>query len=180
MMRYDSFVRGVLFAALAAIFWLPCALLLGPLVGLWNALSLYLVTVTCLYAAEIVPPGAPRFRVAALTGVAALAIAVIASRSSELTLGLAAILGIARSGFLYRGAPVRALFTEMVLLGGGLLFARFLGGPGLLSASFALWGFFLVQSFFFLFGGVGARGPQTRPSDRFDEAHRRAIALLES
>jgi hypothetical protein len=74
--------------------------------------------------------------------------------------------------------PRRAGAGELALLLGGLLFARFLAGPSLLSAALALWGFLLMQSFFFLVAG-GRSQATARDGDPFEQAHRRALALLE-
>jgi hypothetical protein len=67
---------------------------------------------------------------------------------------------------------------EAVLVGGGLCFARFVGGPGGVGVALGLWAFFLVQSLFFLAGGVETR-TRTRHADPFDEACARAFAVLD-
>ena len=68
--------------------------------------------------------------------------------------------------------------AEACLLTGGLASAAILGGPSVRGIAFAVWGFFLVQSFCFLipFGGVGARCAGR--ADPFDAAHARAMGLL--
>jgi hypothetical protein len=68
---------------------------------------------------------------------------------------------------------------EVALLVPGLLFARFLTGRALLSTAFAVWGFLLVQSFFFLVAGANAAAHRERRTDPFEEAYRRAVILLE-
>lgn len=178
MMRCDTFGRSALFGAVAAAGCLPWALLVSPLIGAWNAQALYLAGATTLYIAALAVPRRRAFTAAAVAALAA-AVAVLAARSTtELVIGLAAILGIARSGFLYRAAPARAAVTEVVLLAGGLWLARFLAGAWAPFTWLALWGFLLVQSLFFLIAGVQARAAQRDP-DPFEEAHRRAVALLE-
>ena len=179
MSKRRMFARSILFAAAAAVAWPPWALLLGPLVGFASARALYLVAVTTAWAMAIAPSRAHRLPLAALVGAAALAVALLSHGSAALALGLAAIIGLTRGAFLYRGAAARALLGEMLLLGGGLLFARFLAGPGLFSLSLALWGFLLVQSVFFLFGGERNAEERAARGDPFDEAYRRAIALIE-
>jgi hypothetical protein len=89
------------------------------------------------------------------------------------------ILGVARSGFLYRAAPARAVALEVGLLVGGLVFARFLSATALFPTALAFWGFLLVQSLFFLVAGVRARPPGSRGADPFEEAYQRATVLLE-
>jgi len=112
-------------------------------------------------------------------GLVALGLSLVVTTIAELAIGLAVILGIARSTVLYRAAAARAVATEAVLLLGGLLFARFLAGASLLSTALALWGFLLVQSVFFLIGGVRARSAGAPHADPFEATYRRAVALLE-
>jgi hypothetical protein len=105
-------------------------------------------------------------------------VAVAAGSSHAAALGAAIALGLARSGLLYRSRGARGIAIEALLLGGGLVLARFLMATGVLGPALALWGFFLVQSAFFAIGG-----PQMREAavvgDRFESARRRALALLE-
>ena len=178
MIRSNSFARSVGFAVLAAAGLLPWLLMVRPIVGTWNAQVLYLVGVTVCYIASLKPLSASVLRVAVTAALAAGTAALAARTTSELAISLAAIVGIARSGFLYRAAPARAALLEAMLLVGGLLFARFLSGPDAASVALALWGFLLVQSLFFLAAGVQPRGAAHR-IDPFEEAHRRALALLD-
>jgi hypothetical protein len=197
MTRRTAFGRSALFAAVAAAGWPVWALCSFPTIDWWAALALYLAAISGLYIGGLLPgraggaPAFPRPRtggsigaarrlIAALLGiVAAMAVASWAHNTRELAIGLAALLGIARSGFIYRATPVRAVAIELTLLVGGLLFARFLAGPSLVSSALALWGFLLVQSIFFLIPGVRPRTVARSVGDPFDEAHRRALALLE-
>jgi hypothetical protein len=71
------------------------------------------------------------------------------------------------------------LVAETCLLAGGLGLARFLAGPDTLQVAFAIWGFFLVQSFFFLLGGVAERAERPSGLDPFEVARARAVALME-
>jgi hypothetical protein len=178
MMRWHGFGRSALFAALAALGAFPWLTLTAPVLGTARALRLYLVLVTALYVAGLAREG--RRSIAAAAGVAALGCVLLtmAHGLGELALGLAVLLGTARSAILYRAGTARALVTEIGLVTTGLLFARFLGGPTLLSITLAIWGFFLVQSLFFLIAGVSARRPAGRHPDPFEEAHRRATAIL--
>jgi hypothetical protein len=68
---------------------------------------------------------------------------------------------------------------ETCLLAGGLGLSRFLAGPNPLQIALAIWGFFLVQSFFFLVGGVAERAEVAAGLDPFELARARALALLE-
>ena len=49
MIRLDSFGRSAAFAAVAALGWMPWAVLAGPMVGWPVARALYLLAVTALY-----------------------------------------------------------------------------------------------------------------------------------
>ena len=127
MIRCDGFGRSALFAAGAAVGWLAWAGAAGPIVGVWRALVLYLVAITALYVAGL-PHRARRVVIALGVAVVALSAAACARTTTELAIALAAIVGLARSAFFYRSAPARAVLTELVLLLGGLLFARSLTG----------------------------------------------------
>lgn len=179
MIRCNTFARSALFAAVAAVAWLSWVLVVAPVLGVLNARAVYLVAITALYVAGLSPQGRRPIRAALATFLVATVVALIARTTAELAIGLAAILGIARSGFFYRAAPARAAATELILLVGGLVFARFLAAVSLPATALALWGFFLVQSVFFLGAGVRARTLNGPHPDPFEEAQRRALALLE-
>ncbi len=178
-MRWNTFTRSTLFAAVAAAGWLPWVLVAAPILGVSNARAFYLVGTTALYIAGLSPRATRQITAGALGGLVAGGLGLAAHTTTEVAIGLAMILGIARSGFLYRAAPARAAATEGALLLGGLLFARFLAGSPLAPTALALWGFLLVQSLFFLIAGVRVRSPGGQRADPFEEAHRRALTLLE-
>jgi hypothetical protein len=179
MMRWNTFARSILFAALAAGFALPWLVLARPIFGGAWAIVSYLVFVVAAYLGGLAPErrrGIAVFVVAVFIGVG---VALAASAPAELALGLGALLAVGRSGFLYRAPTARAVLIETVLVGGGLVFARFLAGHSPLSLGLALWGFFLVQSFFFLVGGIRVRGGGGHHPDPFQDAYGRALALLD-
>jgi len=176
MMRADGFARGTVFAALAAAAWLPWMVVLG---GGGAAFALYLVAITAAYLVGLGPRGAPRLAVAAGAALLGGVLAAGVHTPGELALGLGAILATARSAVLHRARPARAIMTEVVLVGGGLLFARALAAPTAFGVMLAVWGFFLVQSTFFLVAGVEPRPVAAARRDPFEEAYARATALLE-
>lgn len=179
-MRCNTFARSAVFAALAATAWFAWVVALGPLIGVGNARAVFLIGTAALYVAGLSGgPLARRIGAAIAVVAAATALALAVRTTAELAIGLAVVLGIARSGVLYRAATARAVVSEVALLGGGLLFARFLAGPSLAATALALWGFLLVQSFFFLIPGVRAQPARGRQADPFEEAHQRALSLLE-
>ncbi|HSD10111.1 MAG TPA: hypothetical protein VLF14_03950, partial [Candidatus Binatia bacterium] len=97
----------------------------------------------------------------------------------QLVLGLGVLVAVARSGFLYRSTPARSVVVEAIITGGGLLFARFLCGPSSAALLLSTWGFFLVQSVYFLVGGTYTPAGSGRHPDPFQDAYGRAMALLE-
>lgn len=177
-MRLTTFGRGVAFAALAALGWIPWAILSSPFLGTSGALATYVVGDLVLYIAALgdrLRPGA-----AGAAALVASAACVLAGRpSAELAIALASLLGLFRSGVVYGPASPPVLALEVVLLGGGLAFARFLASPSLLHVSLAIWGFFLVQSFYFMRAGTPALSDRSGVRDGFEDAYRRAAELLE-
>ena len=177
-MRWNSFARSVLFAAIAGAAWPAFALAAAPLFGMRAALSLYGVGATAVYIAGLAP-GLARGLASAFVAIAiTVAVAAVAGTPGAAALGAALALGVARSGLIFRRRGARAIAVEILLLGGGLALARFLSGPGVLGSALAIWGFFLVQSAFFVIGGLRSHDPAVA-LDRFESARRRALALLE-
>ncbi len=178
-MSWNGFSRSLVFAAVAAAGWPAVWLLATPLLGTGAALSLYLTGVAAVYVFGI----APRPARGALAGMAALALGaavlVLARGPVEVAIGSALAIGAVRSGMLYRARSARAVAAEAALLAGGLALARFLAVPGPLGAALGIWGFFLVQSVFFLIGGVSERRPAAGDLDPFELARTRLAALLE-
>jgi hypothetical protein len=177
-MRWNTFVRSALFAALAAAAYLPALALMGPLLGHRTAVGLYLVGLTTCYLAGLAPRSARRVGVALLVGTLGLSLVAGGASLETVVLGLAAMLAAARSGLLYRLPPGRALVTEAVLTGGGLCFACFLLGPPALGAMLAIWGFFLVQGLFFLIARRELRATPRAQQDPFESAYACAAELL--
>jgi hypothetical protein len=177
-MRLDSFARSAAFAAVAALGWMPWAVVGGPILGWPAARTVYLVAVTALYAGGLAKSPPRRASVTLVAGLASVLLAAVARGTPELCVALAAVLGLARSGFLHRTAPARAAAVEAGLLVGGLLFARFLAA-GPLATTLAVWGFFLVQSCFFLVGGTAPGRDGGRHPDPFEEACARVAEALE-
>ena len=172
-------LKTLAFGLVAALGSIPWAMVFGPFFGQHWALAGYCLGLTALYVAVIAPMWPRAFAAGAIASFAATTIAVLATRPSEALLGAALILAVARSGFLYRGKPARTAVLEAALIFGGLLFARTLIGPTLLSAGLAIWAFFLTQSLFFLAGGVREREPDGPRVDPFERARKRALALME-
>jgi hypothetical protein len=101
-------------------------------------------------------------------------------RALALHVALCAVLYLLRFGRArleaLRAQPARALVVEALLAVAATALARGLYVPTLLGTSLALWGFGLVQSARCLVPAGEAAAP---PRDAFEEASRRAQALLE-
>ncbi len=177
MRRIETFAGAVGFAAVAAVAWIPWAMLAAPFAGGGAALSHYLVAVTTAYVAMLAA-GQPR--ATAVTALALLlgAASLLATTSvAELALALAVMIGVLRSGVLSGPPTPRALIAELLLVGGGLTLARVMAAPSAVGVAAGLWCFFLVQSLYFLGGDPRERADA--PADAFETAYRRAVELLE-
>jgi hypothetical protein len=119
---------------------------------------------------------------AALCGGLGLGVLALRLPLAQTALLGAALFGACRSGFLFRQRPARALAVEALLLAGGLALAGWLAGPwpSLRSLALGCWGFWLVQSAYFLVGGVSARSDDDAAAgDAFERARSRILALLD-
>ena len=179
MPRWNTFARSLVFAAAAAgiapLVWLG----LGPIVGVGNAVVLLWLAATSIYVAGI----APAHRIAVGAGAFALGglLSLFAASTTQVAMAAALSLAVCRSGVLYRSRPLRAIVQETALGLGGVALAAFAQGPGFpgpLAAAAGLWSYLLVQSLFFLLGGVRRRSPDG-DRDPFEHARTRLLALLE-
>ena len=178
-MRCDTFGRSTAFAALAGIGVMPWLLIAAPLLGMRWALTLYLVALAALSVLACAPSLRRGLGACAAVAVLGAGVAVTMPTLPGLVLSLGVLLATARGVVLYRRRSARAVALEVALIGGGLLLARFLAGPSLVSIMLAVWGFLLVQSFFFLVPGARVSAGAAPQRDPFDAAHERARALLD-
>ena len=178
-MRWNSFARSLLFAGVAAAGYAPFALAVTPWLGAGAALAAYAVLAVAVYTAGLA--STLRRGVAAALVAALLGAGVLAATASprEVWVAAALILSFCRSGMLYRAPFTRAFLLEGLLLVAGLGLARHLMGPSTLSMILAVWGFFLVQSVFFLVQGVTEKGPSSEDLDPFERARSNALSILE-
>jgi hypothetical protein len=178
MPRWDGFGRSLVFAALAA-GGLPVAVTFGaPLFGSATSVRLYLIAVAGLYAAGLSEERSRRLSALVMaTGVGTL-LALLPLGLAGTALGAAGIVAVGRSVIAQRHRTLRACVIESVLAGVGLAVAGFLASGGMLSLCLAVWGYFLVQSAYFLIGGRAARHSDP-PRDPFERARVRLERLLE-
>ncbi len=178
-MDRNTLSGGLAFALVAALAAVPWTMVTVPILWPFTAVAAYAAAAVVLYVVWIAPSLSRGLRIGALAGLLAAVSAVLAPGLSEALLAMAVILAVARSGFLYRTRPARALILEGGLVVAGLFFARTLAGSTSLGMGLGIWGFFLVQSLFFLAGGVDRRQVEEPGGDRFDRARRQVLALLE-
>jgi hypothetical protein len=178
-MGWNSFSRSLWFGAVAAALTLLLLALSAPLIGSATAAKLCLVLVAMTYVGGLANGVASALGSAAILGLCGVGLMTLGPTLEEMAVALAGLLGIARSGVLRVAQPARALLTEAMLLIGGLALAGHLLGGSHLSFALALWGFFLVQSCFFLVPGATPPGVGRPDGDAFERACARANSLLE-
>lgn len=116
--------------------------------------------------------------------VGALVLLLVGGRLNVL-IAMTLFVAIARSGFLFRMRPARALGIETLVGLGAIVVVLFLDGPGAIAHALACWGWFVAQSFYFLVPGTHSRVPGTRvgiwghTGDPFDRARRHLEVLLD-
>jgi hypothetical protein len=167
------------FGAVAALGSVAYLVAMRPWLGASLALSSYCVATVVLYIVAIAPNWSRGIRIGLLAGALGAATLAFAPSATVAVLGASVLLGLMRSGFVFRARPGRALLIELGLLAGGLLLANALAGTGSLGLAMAIWGFFLVQSGYFLLGGIGERSESEPDIDPFEQASVRAIRLME-
>jgi hypothetical protein len=177
MMRWNGFGRSLVFAAAAAAALLLLLPLLAGVFGASGALRLFVVGVVPVYLAGLGPSWRRGVAAALMASAFGAPLLLLPLGVPATAAGAAVILAFCRSGLLYRQAPLRAFVAEAVLLAGGLALADFLAVGGIASCALAAWGYLLVQSVFFLIGGVSARR-EPGPTDPFDRARAELLALL--
>ncbi len=177
--HWHSFPRTLAFALLAASAWLAIWVVLGPVLGTTHALGLFLIGLVALYVAGIAPSWRRGLAVALPASGACLAFWLLTRSVSELAVFTAIAIAVARSGFLYRSRFGRGLAIELLLGSVGLGLVALLVGSGVVGIACSIWGYFLVQSVFFLIAGVRLRSTESQGVDPFDQARQALLLLLE-
>ena len=178
-MGWNRFSGSLAFGAVAAAGYAPFALLFAPHLGSGSALGCYALLSVSVYAAGLGATRRQGIGAALLAGALGCAALLVAPSARDLVLAAALILGLVRSGLVHRARFARALLLESLLLGAGLGLSAHLLGGSTLSAVLAVWSFYLVQSLYFLVGGVSPRREESAEVDPFDAARARADAVLE-
>ena len=178
-MRWNSFGGTLVLGVAAALGLFPAWLVVGSVIGHMSALSLYFTAVAVVYAAGLAPTLRRKLALGLVAGGAGLLVLVFAHGLREVAIGAVLLVSLLRAFVLYRSRPLRSLAIELALGVGGLWLAGFLAGSGPASIALGLWGYFLVQSLFFLIGGVRERRSELDRSDPFETARTRLTALLD-
>ena len=177
MPRWDGFGRTLLYA-LGSAAALPAAVVfLGPAWGTSAALGLYVWAAAGLYAWGVARGRRGRWAAAAGALGGALLAWSFSPGLAWSALGGAALVALCRGVIEPRQRRGRALAIELLLGGAGLGAAAFLASGGLRSLALATWGYFLVQSLYFLLGGRAGAG-RAAELDRFEQARARLQQLL--
>jgi hypothetical protein len=180
MPRWDGFARTLVFAALAAA-GLPVAVTFaGVALGGESAAELYLIGVASIYAIGLCPDRSRRVAAFAASALFGAILALLPLDLRATAVGAAGTVAFTRGVLLPRSREHFALTIaiECVFAVAGLAVADAFARGGLPSLCLALWGYFLVQSGWFLFGAHALRAADP-PRDPFDQARARLLRLLE-
>jgi hypothetical protein len=176
MPRWDGFASSLAFAALAAA-GLPVAVTFaGALVGSEAAVRLYAIAAAGLYAIGLCPDRSRRVAALAFCALVGMILALLPLGLRETAIGAAGLVAFTRGVLLPDSRSLHALAIEAVLGAVGLATAAWFAHGGLLALCLAVWGYFLVQSGYFLFGPQRAAG---EAADPFERARVRLQRLLE-
>jgi hypothetical protein len=154
------------------------ALLTAPFLGTHVALSLWLTLASIVYSALLGLSWRDRVASAFLAAVFVVPTALLSSGIATVAMGAALAVAIVRTRLLGSTRLPRAIALEVMLAALGFAFVTALGGPGWVAISLAIWGWFLVQSLYFLAAGLGEPLAETEV-DPFDLATREVARILE-
>ena len=176
-MTVRSFGGTLSFGVAAGLGFPGFAVLSSPALATQTALWLWIALGAIAYSALLGHDWRERISGAFLAALFVIPAALLTSGIAGIAMGAALAVAIARSRLLGASQLPRTIALESVLAGLGFAFVAALGGPGWLPISLAIWGWFLVQSLYFLVGG-GAPAPSGE-IDPFDLAHDQARRILE-
>jgi len=180
-MRLGSLFGNLLFAAIAGLATVAYSVIAPPVLGFKGFSTAWLwwcLFLTVSYLVAIAPNLGRGLRIGILAGAIGVGICLVAPGEGAALLGMTMILGLMRSGFLFPRRLARAVAVELGLAGFSGLLAGSLAGPSSLSLGIAVWGFFLVQSLFFVIGGIEVWRPGVT-EDAFEKARREAMRMME-
>ena len=177
-MRAGKFSSSLVFAAVSGLAAVPYLLVALPGLGFIRTFALGSIVSVAAYIVVVSPSLVRGLRYGALTLVLGAGLYALAPKVAVL-FASAMLLGIVRSGLLYRAKIGRALAIEGMLFVLATSVAQLLAGSTVQSYGLAVWGFFLVESAFFLFEGASPRAVSGSAEDPFERARREATRLME-
>ena len=177
-MRLGNLAGNLMFGAIAGLATVAYSLVGPPLLGFSSAWLWWCLFLTVSHLVAIAPSLARGVRIGMLAGAIGIGIHMFAPGNAAAMLGMMMLLGLMRSGFLFPRRLARALAVELGLGAAAGLLAAALAGPSSLSLGIAVWGFFLVQSLFFVIGGFEIRR-LSFSEDAFEKARREAMTVME-
>ncbi len=177
-MRARKFSSSLVFAAVAGLAAVPYLLVALPAFGLIRTLAIGSIVSVAAYIVVASPSLVRGLRYGALTLVLGVGLYALAPKV-VVVFASAILLGIVRSGLLYRAKIARALAIEGMLFLVATSVAQLLAGSTVQSYGLAVWGFFLVESAFFLFEGASSRAGSGSAEDPFERARQEATRLME-
>ncbi|MEM7412609.1 MAG: hypothetical protein AAF430_20430 [Myxococcota bacterium] len=174
-----GFGRALVFAAVAAL-GLPAAVtFLGPWIGEVTSVHVYVAAFAVAFVAGLVPDPPGRRAWVWVGAAVATALALLPIGTPTFALSMAGFIALGRLLARRPHSWPRAIGLEIALGLAGLALASFLFAHTLLGYALAIWGYFLVQSAYFVCGGRRA-DPSDPEIDPFERAERRLARWLES
>lgn len=170
--------RTLGFGLVAALAVIPWQLVLGSVWAQSATFAAYALLCACAFPLAIAPNLRAAFGACVASAALSAAAWLVSPAPSASLLAAALIVALTRM-LCYRAQPARALALELALLVLSLGAARLFGGHGPFGLALGMWAYFLVQSAYFLFLRPEPRNAEPTQLDAFDEAHHRALALIE-
>jgi len=170
--------RTLAFGLVAALAVIPWQLAWAAWSDGEDAFAVYALLCACAFPLAIAPSLRAAFLGGGLSAGLCAAVYVLAPEATSAVLGAAVVAALVRA-LCYRAQPGRALALEVSLLVLALGAARLFGGTSPFGLALGLWSYALVQSAYFLLLRRQPRASAAAPTDAFEEAHSRALSLLE-
>jgi len=151
-MRIEGFESGVLYAFVIAVGVVPYWSIANRLVGGGPAFGSYLLLAAVMYVSFLSPSVNVGARIGVLMGFMSVPVAVLATSPLEMAIGAALVVGFGRWQLMRWGPHLARLSLEVAL--GTIAISMvplFIREGSATQLALALWGFFLMQSVFFLF-----------------------------
>jgi len=185
MKSWVGFARSLVFALLCGAASVPWLVIARPLLGDRLALALYATAAATIYVLGISSRRSVGIGAALALLVCAGSLLLLSTSFTPYVIALAGVTASLRSALLWPGPKQSASgllghwAREIALTAAGLwLAARLIEGPSAFADSLAIWGFFMVQSGFWLLH-PRAIASSTTSNDPFEVTSRHLRAVLD-